>query len=126
VIDKLIDRFEKNSHGFWREYRFFIALFFSALTLDGISTMYTMLKEGPHVELHPVIKIVSIIIGPILGPLLSVIAKAVAGIIVAIYCRRFAFHIFIAASIISTLAACYNIWGINLYASNIIRTLQNG
>ena len=115
MIDKLINRFKRNSNGFWKRYRFLIVLFFLALTLDGISTMYTMLKEGPHIELHPVIKIVSIIIGPIFGPLLSVVAKAVAGILVAVYCRRFAAHIFIAASIISILAACYNIWSINLY-----------
>ena len=121
MIDKLIDRFEKNYHGFWREYRYFIALFFLALIFDAISTMYIMFKIGPHVELHPVIKMVSIIIGPIMGPLFALIAKAVVGIIVAIYCRRFAIHIFIVASIISILAACYNTWGISLYVFNILK-----
>ena len=82
-----------------------------------------MLKDGPDFELHIGFVFVSRLFGPIFGPLLGGIAKIVAGIIVSIYCRKFAPYILLAGSIISFWAAWYNIWGVNLYTPNILKWL---
>ena len=74
-----------------------------------------MLREGPDSELHIGFVFVSRLFGPVVGPLLGGIAKITAGIIVAIYCRRFSLYILVVASIISFWAAWYNIWGVNVY-----------
>jgi len=51
--------------------------------------------------------------GPVAGPLIGVAAKLAAAMVVAIYCRRFAGHVFVAATMISLWAAWYNVWGID-------------
>ena len=117
----IVEKFRDNCRGFWRAYRWFIVVFVVAVFCDVASTIYFMTRESAPQEIHPVIRLVSRLLGPIIGPLLSGIGKAVAGIIVAIYCRRFAGYIFAVAAIISLWAAWYNVWGINLYVPNLIR-----
>jgi hypothetical protein len=105
----VLERFKKNCRGFWGAYHWLIILFVISLIADGGSTIYCMLRAGPEVELHPAIYIVARTLGPIAGPLCSVVAKTVAGIMVAVYCRRFAGYIFVAGAIISFWAAWYNV-----------------
>ena len=76
---------------------------------DSLSTIHFMLKYGAAAEAHPAVYFVSLILGPVAGPLLGLLGKAAAGLIVAIYCRRFAHYLFITAIIISLWAAWYNI-----------------
>ena len=82
--------------------------------------MHFMLKEGPDAEMHLAIRFVSKVLGPIAGPLIGAIGKTVAGVLVGIFCRRFAAYIFVTASIISLWAAWYNIWGFRLYTPIIV------
>ncbi len=89
--------------------------------VDAASTTHFMLKYGPQVEIHVVIRFMSVVFGSVVGPLLGAIAKAAAGIMVAIYLRRFAAYIFVAASIISFWAAWYNIWGMHLYVPGLLK-----
>jgi hypothetical protein len=117
------ERFIKNYQGFWRAYFWFIVVFLLALICDAASTIYFMLKDASKVEMHPAVYFVSRIFGPVAGPLLGLFAKAAAGIFVAVYCRKFAVYIFLAAAIISFWAAWYNIWGINLNIPNILKWL---
>ena len=91
------------------------------LLCDGLSTVYVMLGIGPQEELHPVVRCVSVSFGPVVGPLFGVVGKAIAGLLVAIYCRRFAAYILVTASIISIWAAWYNMWGFKLYVANILK-----
>ena len=82
-----------------------------------------MLEEGPDSEIHPAILLVSKWFGPIVGPMLGVVGKAAAGIVVAIYCRRFAIHILLVASILSLWAAWYNLWGHKIYSPLIFKLI---
>ncbi len=122
MANRLITKFQENYCGFWKDYRWFIAVFVVALFCDAVSTIHFMLRHGSDVELHPVIQFISSkILGPVAGPLLGAIGKGVAGIVVAIYCRRVAVYIFLIASMISFWAAWYNIWGLEIYVPNIIK-----
>jgi len=96
-------------------------LFVIALFCDAASTIHSMLIEGPDVEIHPVIRLVSRTLGPVAGPLVATAGKTLAGLLVAIYCRRFAAYIFVTASIISFWAAWYNIWGFKVYTPLILK-----
>ncbi len=99
-------------------------LFVVTAFCDAGSTIHFMLRSGPdfhEFEIHPFISFVSRIFGPVAGPIIGVIAKIVAAIPVAIYCRRFAVHIFLAASFVFLWAAWYNVWGHEIYTPNIFR-----
>ncbi|MHC4271578.1 MAG: hypothetical protein ACYST2_04620 [Planctomycetota bacterium] len=109
------DRFLQNHTGFWQMYRWFIAIFIVAIFCDALSTIHFMNRIGIEAELHPAFYLVSKIFGPNLGPMLGAAGKVMAGFAVAIYCRQYAAHIFLAASIISFWAAWYNIWGMHFY-----------
>ncbi|MBN1763961.1 MAG: hypothetical protein JW860_01785 [Sedimentisphaerales bacterium] len=120
----MIEKFKENQRGFWHENRWYILIFTIALLCDAASTIYFMMQDGnADSELHPGIRIISKITGPFIGPLLGGACKALGGLVVGIYCRRFARYIFIAASLISFWAAWYNIWGVNLYVPMIFRWL---
>ena len=121
TINSVVRKFLGNCHGFWDKYYLLIIIFIIALACDALSTIYFMSRIGVDYELHPVIRFISELFGPILGPLMGAVGKAAAGITVSIYCRRFAFYILLAASIISFWAGWYNIWGVNLYAPNILK-----
>ena len=120
-IKRVITRFGDNYHGFWKDYRFLIVVFVMTLLCDGVSTVYVLLGTGPESELHPIVRCVSRLLGIVIGPLLAAVAKALAGIVIAIYCRRFAAHLLITVSIISIWAAWYNMWGFKLYTAFIFR-----
>jgi len=116
----LTTTFRENYRGFWKNYRWLVAVFVVSLFCDAGSTMYFMLKEGPDAEMHIVIRFLARVFGPIAGPLIGAVGKAVTGVLVGIYVRRFAGHIFVTASIISFWAAWYNIWGFRLYTPIIV------
>ncbi|MCP4379237.1 MAG: hypothetical protein GY794_24075 [bacterium] len=116
-------RFRNNARGFWKTYKWILIVFFVSLLCDAASTTYFMLETGPESEIHPVVRVAARIAGPVVGPLFGALAKACAGIIVGIYCRRFAIYILVTVTIISFWAAWYNIWGIKLYNPMIMQWL---
>lgn len=116
----IVTKLKHNLRGFWQANRWFIILFIAALFCDAASTSYFMQRQGPDVELHPVIRLVSQFLGPYLGPLLGFLGKAVAGLIIGLYLYKWAPYIFITVTIISFWAAWYNLWGYKLdYFPNI-------
>ena len=117
----LVNKFRENFRGFLHHYRWFIAVFILALLCDAASTIHFMLIEGPEVEIHPIIRFISKALGPVVGPVIAAIGKALAGIVVCVFCRRFAAYIFTAASIISFWAAWYNMWGYKVYTPLILK-----
>lgn len=121
LTNRLITKFRENYCGFWKDCRWFIVIFVLALFCDAGSTIHFMLREGPDIEIHPAIQFVSGILGPIAGPLLAAVGKAVAGVLVCIYCRRWAAYILVTASIISFWASWYNIWGFKVYTPLILK-----
>ncbi len=116
-------RFRNNARGFWTAYKWVLMLFVVSLFCDAASTIYFMLKLGPEPEIHPMVRIAAMIAGPIAGPLLGAAAKVIAGVLVAIYCRRWAVYILILASLISLWAAWYNVWGVEMYCPIFMRYL---
>ena len=121
VANPAAARFRNNARGFWGAYRWVVIVFLVSLFCDAASTIHFMVKVGPELEIHPMVRIAARIIGPVAGPLFGALVKALGGIVVAIYCRRFAPHILILASLISFWAAWYNIWGINMYNPMFMR-----
>ncbi len=118
----LIDRLSENSVGFWTDNQWYIIIFTLAIFCDALSTTLFMVQLGPDIEIHPIIRIASRVMGPYLGPLTGFMIKLLAGFYVTIYLRRWAKYIFTTAAIISFWAAWYNIWGTNIegYTPNIL------
>ena len=114
VAHPALARFRNNARGFWGVYRWVLIVFVVSLLCDAASTIYFMIQMGPEPEIHPMVRIAARIVGPVAGPLLGALVKALAGVIVAIYCRRFAACILILASLISFWAAWYNVWGMEM------------
>jgi hypothetical protein len=64
---KIAEKFIKNYHDFWSDYRWFIVVFILSLICDAASTINFMLKDGAEIEMHPVINFVSRICGYLNG-----------------------------------------------------------
>lgn len=110
------NRLKLNYHGFWRTYHLVIFIFTLALIADGLSTIYFMSYLGISAELHPIVRGVSIAFGPVVGPMIGSLWKWAVCLYLAVYCRKFAYSIFVTTSIVYIFAAWYNIWGIYLLA----------
>jgi hypothetical protein len=95
----------------WSTIRYFFVLFAITLLFDAASTILVMVRFGPGIELHPVVRMISQLTGPVAGPLLGAVLKAVGAVIIALYWRRFAACILSLASALYFAATCYNIWG---------------
>jgi len=87
--------------------------------LCGVGAVRCPFYDSFYAEIHLAIRWVSMLFGNILGPLIGALGKTIAGLLVAIYLRRFAIYILLAASIISFWAAWYNVWGYKIYEPNI-------
>jgi len=121
MFSHVITKFRENCRGFWKDYRWFIVVFALAVLCDAVSTIHFMLEPNPDSEAHPVINFMcASVLGPIAGPLFAAIAKLAIGIVIAIYCRRFAICIFICVSVISFWAAWYNVWGYEVCSPDIL------
>jgi hypothetical protein len=95
----------------WPAISYFFVLFAFALICDAASTILVMIRFGPGIELHPVVRLLSCAAGPVAGPLLGAGFKAIGAIIITLHWRRFAACILSLASALYFVATCYNIWG---------------
>ncbi len=112
---KVIETFKKNSYGFFEQYAWLISIFVVALLCDAASTTHFMRRSSPTNELHPIVRMTSLLFGEIAGPLLGAAFKAVSGIVVSIYWRRATPYILIVTAFLSLWAAWFNIWGSKVY-----------
>jgi hypothetical protein len=96
----------------WPAVRYLFVLFAFALICDAISTILVMIRFGPGIEVHPVVRMVSNLTGPVAGPLLGAGLKAIGAVVITMYWRRFAACILSLASALYLAATCYNMWGI--------------
>lgn len=108
-------RLQGNLPGFWGSHRWFILVFAATVLCDAASTIYFMYHDPGSEETHPAIALAAKILGPVVGPLLGALAKTLAGLVVAIYLRRYAAYLFVAGSLLSFWAAWYNVWGKFMY-----------
>jgi hypothetical protein len=109
------NRLKVSARGFWHTYHTAIVVFTLALIADGLSTIYFMSYLGVSAEVHPVVRGASIAFGPVAGPMIGSLWKWAACLYLAVYCRKFAYSIFVTTSIVYIFAAWYNIWGIYLF-----------
>ena len=108
-------RLKLNCRGFWHTYRMAILVFTLALLADGLSTVYFVSYFGVSAEIHPVVRFASVVFGPVAGPIVGSLWKWAACLYLAIYCRKFAYSIFLTTSVVYIFAAWYNIWGVYLF-----------
>ena len=117
------DRLATNYQGYWQRYYWLLIVTFIAALADLMSTIRFMTAEGIEQELHPAIRIVAFITGPIVGPIIGKLAQLAAILLVTLYTRRIAIFIFIAATMMYSWAAWYNIWGRDFYTPLLIEWL---
>ena len=115
-----MNRLRCNASGYVNEFRFFLSAFLIAATLDLITTMHFMLKDGTETELHPAIRFVAWILGPIWGPILGKLCQFLAALVVTIHLRSYARIILVVATFLYTWAAWYNVWGKNIYVPRLM------
>ena len=108
------NRLKINARGFWHAYHILICIFTIALLADCLSTVYFMSHLGVSAEIHPVVRLASVIFGPVAGPVVGSLWKWAVCLYLTIYCRKFAYSIFVTTSVVYIFAAWYNIWGIYL------------
>lgn len=125
TIHDIIERFKVNWHGYFRRYWIFLVLLILAGLADMFSTINFMQIGGPEDEGHPVIRLISIVLGPVLGPIIGKLCQFAVIIAVTIYLRRWAVYIFVTVIILYTWAAWYNIWGRHLYYPMFIDFLNH-
>ncbi len=89
------------------------------------STIYFMLIHGPAAEGHPVVRMISHVLGPILGPMLGKTTQFLVAIVVTVFLRRWAAYIFVPLIILYGWAAWYNLWGHEVYYPRLLEILEH-
>jgi len=108
---QLAARMRENSEGYVRELRFFLVAAAAASLADMAATIWFMLQDGVGAELHPVVRLVSYVLGPVLGPVVGKTCQFAAVVLVTIYFRKWAKYIFVLVILLYAFASWYNIWG---------------
>lgn len=113
----------KNRVGYFQELAPYLWLLLVAAFADFLSTYRFMITGSVEDELHPVIRLFSLYLGPLFGPLLGKLGQVVVAIFLSIGFRPVAKIFLILLSIIYFYAAWYNVWGINLYTPRFLTWL---
>ena len=92
------------------EFRMLLIAVFIASLADMVSTISVMQVFGPQVELHPLIRTMSLEWGPVLGPVVGKAWQLLALILVTLLLRPQARLILVPVAISYTAAAYYNLW----------------
>jgi hypothetical protein len=120
---EILSTIRSNRQDFWQRNQWFIGFFVIALTLDTMTTVYFMELHSVQDEIHPVVRGFSLLFGGIIGPFIGSLYKAAAGTLVAVYLKKLAPVIFVAAGATYLFAAFYNVFAIDLYTSGYVRWL---
>ncbi len=73
-----------------------------------LSTVFFMVIDGPQAELHPLIRLISMVLGPVTGPVVGKLFQFATVIVVTVFLRRWALYIFVVVIILYAWAAAYN------------------
>ena len=119
-IEDILERFRLNWEGYIRQYRFLLLLTILAAVADAASTAYFMCRTGPDAEGHPVIRLISVTLGPILGPIISKLCQFSAIVVLTVYLRRWATYILVTVIVLYAWASWYNVWGCDLYHPRLL------
>ncbi len=124
TVGDVVERFRVNSRGYLHPYRVWLWIVGLAALADFGSTVHFMLRDGVGGELHPVIRVLSVMFGPVVGPLLGKVGQMGAVLVTTIFLRAYALYIFLAATILYAWAAWYNVWGAELYDPRFMKLLM--
>jgi hypothetical protein len=102
-------------NGYFKNCGLLIIAFALATLADMYSTISFMLLDGIDVELHPVIRYISLLLGPIWGPVVGKLCQFIGVIIVTLYLKRWARYILIITTVVYSWAAWYNLWGKDMH-----------
>ncbi|MCF6314210.1 MAG: hypothetical protein L3J39_17310 [Verrucomicrobiales bacterium] len=116
-------RLRKNGVGYFQELAPYLVLLLAAAFADFLSTYRFMLAGSIEDELHPVIRLFSLYLGPLFGPLLGKVGQVTVAIFLSIWFRPGARILLTSLSIIYFYAAWYNTWGIDLYTPRFMSWL---
>ena len=105
-IGDVARRLQDNWPGYLATYWAFLLLLAVAAAADMLSTVFFMAIDGPQAESHPVIRLLSLALGPMLGPVVSKLAQFAAVILLTVSAP--AICIFVAVIILYAWAAVYN------------------
>lgn len=106
-----ITQWRVRSRGYFREFAPYLVASFIATAADFWSTYHFMSSDGPDGELHPVVRLLSRLLGPLAGPFIGKLGQYAGLVFLTIFCRPYARIIFIVITVIYLYAAWYNIWG---------------
>jgi hypothetical protein len=108
-IRDIAERLQANWNGYLTQYWMFLTLLALAAIADMLSTVFFMVIDGPHAERHPMIRLISIVLGPVTGPVIGKLLQFAAVIVVTVFLRRWALYIFVTVIILYAWAAAYNV-----------------
>ena len=120
AAQQLLSKKDEWIHTFWWRHRFVLAVFIFALLADVLTTVSFMIKDGVESEFNPFVVVCARYMGPVVGPLAAALHKGWSAILIAIYCEKYARTLFTSAASIYLLAACYNMWAVELCVRGII------
>ena len=102
----------QNYDGYWIAIRPYFLFFLAAVMCDAGSTTYFMLNYNltPNAELHPLFQLFMWSYGPVIGPFVGAYTKAISALVITLYSCLLAKVVLVLATLISMLAAWYNIW----------------
>lgn len=123
TLNLLRQRMLANSRGYFSELWPFLVAAGLAASADCYSTMRFMTSDGIQDELHPVIRLVSYLLGPVAGPLFGKLCQFVALLCLAMLWRKHARAILIPVTLIYTYAAWFNLWGSEIYTPLFVKLL---
>ena len=108
-IRDIRERFHVNWNGYLAQYWICLLLLAVAAIADMLSTVFFMAIDGPQAERHPIIRLISMALGPVTGPVVGKLFQFATVIIVTVFLRRCALYIFVAVIILYAWAAAYNV-----------------
>jgi hypothetical protein len=119
-LNSVASKLHTDYYGFYADFRWLTLIFILAMFCDALSTI-NFLTQGTFRELHPLWQFISSekMFGPLIGPLVTAFYRVVVGFLIAVYYRKFASIILMAASILGFWAAWYNTWGFKIYTPAI-------
>ncbi len=98
-------------------------IFIMALFFDAAATSVFMIQNGAAYEVHPLIRAVSLTLGPVYGPLAGAVFKVLAGLVLIFLHRPLARLVLPAVTILSLGAGVYNLLAWPLYQMGYLHSL---
>ena len=115
-MDRFPNKIDLAFQEFWKKHCFLSILLLAAFIFDTLSTIYFMENYGIELEIHPLVRTSAMLLGPVSGTILSsFLFRAVAGVMLAMYLKRFSAWVLTLPIITSTIAGFINFFGYGIF-----------